>query len=165
MRSKNCTVRSSLAEKSYLLYYFGEPNTAPVHSNGKRVTDYAKLAPNAEKLHPGISSSIITELTDCNAALSQQRKKRQIPATLALVEALETYSHISSHPFHKANKQGIITLDILHSKDTVIFYYPLGQILVTLSGHFKKVTSLKFVGHKESEIPGSKSTYILRIEP
>ncbi|KAI5389913.1 hypothetical protein KIW84_075290 [Lathyrus oleraceus] len=30
---------------------------------------------NAKKLHPGISSSIITELTDCNAALSQQRKK------------------------------------------------------------------------------------------
>lgn len=37
-----------------------------------------KLAPSAKKLHPGISSSIISELTDCNAALSQQRKKRQV---------------------------------------------------------------------------------------
>jgi hypothetical protein len=37
-----------------------------------------ELAPNAKKLHPGISSSIISELTDCNAALSQQRKKRQV---------------------------------------------------------------------------------------
>lgn len=40
--------------------------------------DDEELAPNAKKLHPGISSSIITELTDCNAALSQQRKKRQV---------------------------------------------------------------------------------------
>lgn len=31
-----------------------------------------------KKLHTGISASIIAELTDCNAALSQQRKKRQV---------------------------------------------------------------------------------------
>lgn len=30
------------------------------------------------KFRPGISASIIAELTDCNAALSQQRKKRQV---------------------------------------------------------------------------------------
>lgn len=40
----------------------------------------------------------------------------QIPATLAPVDALETYTQISSHPFHKTNKQGIICLDILYSK-------------------------------------------------
>lgn len=40
----------------------------------------------------------------------------QIPATLAPIEALEAYTQISSHPFHKTNKQGIISLDILHSK-------------------------------------------------
>lgn len=37
-----------------------------------------ELGPNGKKLRPGISASIITELTDCNAALSQQRKKRQV---------------------------------------------------------------------------------------
>lgn len=36
------------------------------------------LGAGGKKLRPGISSSIITELTECNAALSQQRKKRQV---------------------------------------------------------------------------------------
>lgn len=138
---------------------------APVHSNGKRAADDEELAPNAKKLHPGISSSIISELTDCNAALSGKRKKREIPATLASVDALETYTQISSHPLNKTSKQGIIALDILHSKDiiatgnidtnAVIFDRPSGQVLATLSGHSKKVTSVKFVGQGESIITGS----------
>lgn len=37
-----------------------------------------ELGPTGKKQRPGISSSIITELTDCNSALSQQRKKRQV---------------------------------------------------------------------------------------
>ena len=40
----------------------------------------------------------------------------QIPATLAPIDAIESYTQISSHPFHKTNKQGIISLDILYSK-------------------------------------------------
>ncbi|KAL2325924.1 hypothetical protein Fmac_024982 [Flemingia macrophylla] len=139
--------------------------SAPILSNGKRVAEDEDLAPGAKKIHPGISSSIISELTDCNAALSQQRKKRQIPSTLAPIEALEAYTQISSHPFHKTNKQGIISLDILHSKDliatggidtnAVIFDRPSGQILSTLSGHSKKVTSVKFVAQGESFLTGS----------
>lgn len=41
-----------------------------------------ELGPNGKKQRPGISSSIITELTDCNSALSQQRKKRQVLFTM-----------------------------------------------------------------------------------
>ena len=37
-----------------------------------------ELGPDGKKIRQGISSAIITELTDCNAALSQQRKKRQV---------------------------------------------------------------------------------------
>lgn len=37
-----------------------------------------ELGPDSKKLCPGISAQIITELTDCNAALSQKRKKRQV---------------------------------------------------------------------------------------
>ncbi|KAK7393649.1 hypothetical protein VNO78_22209 [Psophocarpus tetragonolobus] len=138
---------------------------APVLSNGKRAAEDEDLAPGAKKIHPGISSSVISELTDCNASLSQQRKRRQIPATLAPIEALEAYTQISSHPFHKTNKQGIISLDILYSKDliatggidtnAVIFERTSGQILSTLSGHSKKVTSVKFVAQGESFLTGS----------
>ncbi|XP_047168277.1 pre-mRNA-processing factor 19 [Vigna umbellata] len=154
------------AERQYPVSALNAPTAnAPVLSNGKRAAEDEDLAPGAKKIHPGISSSVISELTDCNAALSQQRKKRQIPATLAPIEALESYTQISSHPFHKTNKQGIISLDIHCSKDliatggidtnAVIFDRSSGQILSTLSGHSKKVTSVKFVAQGESILTGS----------
>ena len=37
-----------------------------------------EMGPDGKKIRPGISSDIIAELTDCNARLSQQRKKRQV---------------------------------------------------------------------------------------
>ncbi|KAF7837423.1 Pre-mRNA-processing factor 19 [Senna tora] len=134
-------------------------------SNGKRAAQDEDLAPGGKKMRSGITSNVISELTDCNAALSQQRKKRQIPATLAPIEALEGYTQISSHPFHKTSKPGIVSLDILYSKDmiatggvdtnAVIFDRSSGQILSTLSGHSKKVTSVKFVGQGDMFLTGS----------
>lgn len=52
----------------------------------------------------------------------------QIPATLAHVEALEAYTQISSHPFHKTNKQDIISLDILYSKVWFLNFIYSGNI-------------------------------------
>ncbi|CAE6026979.1 unnamed protein product [Arabidopsis arenosa] len=134
-------------------------------SNGKRATGDEELGPNAKKLCPGISAEIITELTDCNAALSQKRKKRQIPQTLASIDALERFTQLSSHPLHKTNKPGICSMDILHSKDViatggvdataVLFDHPSGQILSTLTGHSKKVTSVKFVGDADLVLTAS----------
>ncbi|KAL6508850.1 E3 ubiquitin-protein ligase prp19 [Orobanche hederae] len=49
------------------------------------------VGPDGKRIRPGISSTIISELTDCNAVLSQHRKKRQIPATLAPIDAVESY--------------------------------------------------------------------------
>lgn len=37
-----------------------------------------ELGPGGKKVYPGISADIIADLTDCNAMLSQQRKKRQV---------------------------------------------------------------------------------------
>lgn len=37
-----------------------------------------EMGPDGKRVRPGISNSIISELTDCNAVLSQQRKKRQV---------------------------------------------------------------------------------------
>ncbi|KAH7573172.1 hypothetical protein JRO89_XS03G0082800 [Xanthoceras sorbifolium] len=134
-------------------------------SNGKRAAEDEDMGPGGKKLRPGISSAIITELTECNAALSQQRKKRQIPATLASVDALERYTQLSSHPLHKTSKPGIVSLDINYSKDViatggvdtnaVLFDRPSGQIVSTLSGHSKKVTSVKFVTQGDLLVTGS----------
>lgn len=40
--------------------------------------DGGEQGPDAKKMRLGVSGEVITELTDCNAALSQQRKKRQV---------------------------------------------------------------------------------------
>lgn len=34
-----------------------------------------EIGPDGKRIQPGITSSIISELTECNAALSQQRKR------------------------------------------------------------------------------------------
>ncbi|KAF3320994.1 Pre-mRNA-processing factor 19 [Carex littledalei] len=57
----------------------------------------------------------------------------KIPATLAPIDALESYTQISSHPLHKKNKPGILSIDI----------------------HPSKITSVKFVGRDELVITGS----------
>ncbi|KAK0606954.1 hypothetical protein LWI29_006872 [Acer saccharum] len=134
-------------------------------SNGKRAAEDEDLGPGGKKLRLGISSAIITELAECNAGLSQQRKKRQIPSTLAPIEALERYTQLSSHPLHKTSKPGIVSLDINYSKDViatggvdtnaVLFDRPSGQIVSTLSGHSKKVTSVKFVTQGDLLVTGS----------
>ncbi|KAJ9154108.1 hypothetical protein P3X46_027480 [Hevea brasiliensis] len=134
-------------------------------SNGKRGAEDENLGPPGKRMRSGISATIITELTDCNAALSQQRKKRQIPPTLAPVDALERYTQLSSHPLHKTSKPGIVSVDIHYSKDiiatggvdstAVLFDRGSGQILSTLSGHSKKVTSVKFVTDGDLFLTGS----------
>nr|KJB12605.1 hypothetical protein B456_002G026500 [Gossypium raimondii] len=134
-------------------------------SNGKRVSEDGDMGPGSKQMRPGVSESIIAELTECNAALSQQRKKHQIPPTLAPVDALERYTQLSSHPLHKTNKPGISSIDINLSKDivatggidssAVLFDQTSGVILSTLSGHSKKVTSVKFVAPSNVILSGS----------
>ncbi|KAF9604852.1 hypothetical protein IFM89_010527, partial [Coptis chinensis] len=115
-----------------------------------------ELAPGGEIIYPGISSDTITELTNCNATLSHHRKtQRQIPSTLALVDSLEQYSLLSSHPLHKASEPGILAADIHPSQDiiasggvdadVVLFHRTSGQILSSLSGHSKKVLMIDFL--------------------
>ncbi|KAG6757305.1 hypothetical protein POTOM_037613 [Populus tomentosa] len=138
---------------------------ASVLSNGKRAAKDDDLGQPGKRVRPGISASIISELTDCNAALSQQRKKRQVPPTLAPIDALERYTQLSSHPLHRTSKPGILSIDIQYSKDiiatggadatAVIFDRPSGQIASALSGHSKKVTSVKFVAEGEFFLTGS----------
>lgn len=125
-----------------------------VVNNGKRAAE-EELGPDGKKIRPGINPDMIAELTECNAALSGQRKKRQISPTLASIDTVERYTQISSHPLHKTNKPGILATDIHPSKDiiatggldtnAVLFDREAGQILCTLTGHSKKVNSVKFV--------------------
>ncbi|KAL5996893.1 E3 ubiquitin-protein ligase prp19 [Asimina triloba] len=93
-----------------------------------------ELGPAAKRARPGISKEIIEELAACNAALSGQRKKRQIPSTLAPVDALERYTQVSSNPLHKTNKLGILSVDIHPSKVTSVKFVSRDELFVTGSG-------------------------------
>ncbi|CAN6890240.1 unnamed protein product [Brassica oleracea] len=114
------------------------PEVAPANatlSNGKRAADGAEQGPDAKKMRLGISTEVITELTDCNASLSQQRKKRQV-------------LHLASDLLDVIATGGIDTT-------AVLFDRPSGQILSTLTGHSKKVTSIKFVGDTDLVLTAS----------
>ncbi|XP_055813209.1 pre-mRNA-processing factor 19 homolog 2-like isoform X1 [Solanum dulcamara] len=134
-------------------------------SNGKRAVEEEEMGPGSKKICPGISGDVIKELQDCNAALSQQRKRRQIPATLAPVDDLKRYTQLNSYPLHKTNKPGILSLDIHYPKDivatggvdstAVVFDLPSGQIVSTLSGHSKRVTSVRFAAEGDLVVTGS----------
>ncbi|KAG5049238.1 hypothetical protein JHK85_010341 [Glycine max] len=82
----------------------------------------------------GITSSIILVITWSDYD-SEKRMFSRIPATLAHVEALEAYTQISSHPFHKTNKQDIISLDILYSKVTSVKFVAQGESFLTASAN------------------------------
>ncbi|KAJ8511876.1 hypothetical protein OPV22_002310 [Ensete ventricosum] len=152
------------AERQIPLLTASAANATTVISNGKRAAE-DELGPDGKRIRPGINPVIIAELAECNALLSGQRKKRQIPATLASVDALERFTQISSHPLHKTNKPGILSIDIDASKDMiatggidtngVLFNRTSGQILSTLAGHSKKITSVKFVPGSEVIVTGS----------
>ncbi|XP_066316505.1 pre-mRNA-processing factor 19-like [Miscanthus floridulus] len=87
------------------------------------------------------------------------------PPTLAPADALGRYTCISSHQLHRTNEPGILSTHIHPSKDVVatggidtnavLFDRPSGQILCTLTGHSKKITTLKFVNGDELFITGS----------
>ncbi|XP_022975618.1 pre-mRNA-processing factor 19 homolog 2-like, partial [Cucurbita maxima] len=68
----------SQAERQMPLSSTSISSNAAVNVNGKRVNEDEELGPDGKKLRPGISATVISELTDCNASLSQQRKKRQV---------------------------------------------------------------------------------------
>jgi pre-mRNA-processing factor 19 len=138
----------------------------PAISNGKRAPEAdAEAEGPGKKLRQGITSDIIKELTDCNARLSGQRKKRQIATTLATPDALEKYTQLASHPLHSSSKPGILSIDIHQTKDlvlsggvdgtAVVFNRSSGELVSTLSGHSKRVTSVKFVAKDEYALTGS----------
>ncbi|KAH6770087.1 MOS4-associated complex 3A [Perilla frutescens var. hirtella] len=139
--------------------------TAAALTNGKRAIEDGEMGPDGKRVRPGISNSVISELTDCNAVLSQQRKKRQIPSTLAPIDDVERYTQLTVNPLHRTNKPGILSMDILYSKDliatagadsnAVVFDRSSGQVVSTLSGHSKKVTSVKFAAEGELVVTGS----------
>uniref|UniRef100_A0A0D9WDX6 Pre-mRNA-processing factor 19 n=1 Tax=Leersia perrieri TaxID=77586 RepID=A0A0D9WDX6_9ORYZ len=126
---------------------------------------YPGINPDGKNTYPGINPAMIDEITEYGTMLSAQRKEKQVPSTLAPIGTLQGYTQISRHPLHRTENPGILSIDIHPLKDivatggmdtnVVLFDLPSGQVLCTLTGHSKKITTLKFVNRNELFVTGS----------
>ncbi|KAE8591642.1 hypothetical protein XENTR_v10018522 [Xenopus tropicalis] len=117
----------------------------------------------------GMSAEIIQKLQDKATVLTTERKKRgkTVPEDLVKPEELSKYHQVSSHVgLHSASVPGILALDLCPTdtnktltggadKSVVVFDALSQQILATLKGHTKKVTSVVF--HPSQELVFSAS--------
>uniref|UniRef100_A0A2K6AEQ8 Pre-mRNA-processing factor 19 n=1 Tax=Mandrillus leucophaeus TaxID=9568 RepID=A0A2K6AEQ8_MANLE len=118
----------------------------------------------------GMTPEIIQKLQDKATVLTTERKKRgkTVPEELVKPEELSKYRQVASHVgLHSASIPGILALDLcpsdtnkiltgeslglglggpdsLYDKNVVVFDKSSEQILATLKGHTKKVTSVVF---------------------
>ncbi|NXI91710.1 PRP19 factor, partial [Psophia crepitans] len=106
----------------------------------------------------GMTPEIIQKLQDKATVLTTERKKRgkTVPEELVKPEELSKYRQVASHVgLHSASIPGILALDLCPSdtnkiltggadKNVIVFDKSSEQILATLKGHSKKVTSVVF---------------------
>ncbi|XP_035388311.1 pre-mRNA-processing factor 19 [Electrophorus electricus] len=104
----------------------------------------------------GMTPEIIQKLQDKATVLTTERKKRgkTVPEELVRAEDLTKYRQVASHAgLHSASIPGILALDLCPTdtnkvltggadKNVVVFDRREEQIVATLKGHTKKVTSV-----------------------
>uniref|UniRef100_A0A8C7MK81 Pre-mRNA-processing factor 19 n=1 Tax=Oncorhynchus kisutch TaxID=8019 RepID=A0A8C7MK81_ONCKI len=104
----------------------------------------------------GMTPEIIQKLQDKATVLTTERKKRgkTVPEELVRAEDLSKYRQVASHAgLHSASVPGILCMDLCPSdtnkvltggadKNVVVFDKKEEQIIATLKGHTKKVTSV-----------------------
>ncbi|XP_024292410.1 pre-mRNA-processing factor 19 isoform X1 [Oncorhynchus tshawytscha] len=104
----------------------------------------------------GMIPEIIQKLQDKATVLTTERKKRgkTVPEELVRTEDLSKYRQVATHAgLHSASVPGILSLDLCPSdtnkvltggadRNVVVFDKKEEQIIATLKGHTKKVTSV-----------------------
>ncbi|KAK2525191.1 Prpf19 [Columba guinea] len=126
------------------------PSSQPNVAGAGESMDLGELA--------GMTPEIIQKLQDKATVLTTERKKRgkTVPEELVKPEELSKYRQVASHVgLHSASIPGILALDLCPSdtnkiltggadKNVIVFDKSSEQILATLKGHTKKVTSVVF---------------------
>ncbi|NXX73432.1 PRP19 factor, partial [Spizella passerina] len=126
------------------------PSAQPNVAGAGEAMDLGELA--------GMTPEIIQKLQDKATVLTTERKKRgkTVPEELVKPEELSKYRQVASHVgLHSASIPGILALDLCPSdtnkiltggadKNVIVFDKSSEQILATLKGHTKKVTSVVF---------------------
>lgn len=138
----------------------------------------AQVAPGTTKIDDmdivepaeiGMSDEILQKLQDKATELTSERRKRgkKLPEDLAPADDIQSYKQIASHPgLHSASVPGILALDLQDSdpskaitggadKTAVVFNKDNEQVVATLKGHTKKVTSVIYHPYQEIAITAS----------
>jgi len=117
----------------------------------------------------GMSEEVLGKLQDKATLLTAERKKRgkTVPEGLASAEDIRAYRQQASHTaLHSASVPGILSLDVClrdtskivtggNDKNVTVFNKETTQVVCSLEGHSKKVTSVIY--HPEEELVFSAS--------
>lgn len=127
-----------------------------------------------EEKEVGMTEEVLQKLQDKATELTNDRKKRgkKAPEDLTSVDDIKQFRQIASHPgLHSASVPGILSLDLQESdtskcitggadKNAVVFNKENEQVVATLKGHTKKVTSVLYHPHEEIGITASADSSV-----
>lgn len=122
----------------------------------------------------GMSDEILQKLQDKATELTSERRKRgkKAPEDLTPTDDLRAFRQITTHPgLHSASVSGILALDLQDDdtskaitggmdKTAVVFNKENEQIVATLKGHTKKVTSVIYHPHEDIGITASADSTV-----
>jgi len=122
-----------------------------------------------EPAEVGMSDEILQKLQDKATDLTSERRKRgkKAPEDLTPADDIRAFREIATHPgLHSASVPGILALDLQDDdtskaitggtdKNAIVFNKENEQIVATLKGHTKKVTSVIYHPHEEIAITAS----------
>lgn len=123
---------------------------------------------------PGeMTEEILHKLMETATQLTAERKKRgkKVPEGLMPAESISSYKQIGSHPgLHSASIPGILCLDLSADtsraltggadKTAVVFEKESEQVVATLKGHTKKVTSVLYHNKEDVAVTASPDTTV-----
>ncbi|CAL8263991.1 unnamed protein product [Lota lota] len=161
-------VSNQVFERRLIEKYIAENGTDPMNGQPLSEEQLIDIKGNTLRRHGaggepmeiseqvGMTPEIIQKLQDKATVLTTERKKRgkTVPEELVRAEDLSKYRQVASHAgLHSASVPGILALDLCPSdtnkvltggadKNVVVFDKSEEQIVATLKGHTKKVTSV-----------------------
>lgn len=127
-----------------------------------------------EEKEVGMTEEVLQKLQDKATELTTERRKRgkKAPEELTSVDDIKQFNQIASHPgLHSASVPGILSLDLQEGdtskcitggadKTAIVFNKENEQVVATLKGHTKKVTSVLYHPYEEIGVTASADSTV-----
>ncbi|XP_065890470.1 pre-mRNA-processing factor 19-like [Dysidea avara] len=151
-----------------------KPHAAASYVPPQQPVERPVEAMEVEHPPPGeLPEEVAKKLQDVAAMLTAERKRRgkRAPEGLTSSEQISDFQQLASHPgLHSASIPGILALDLSADsaravtggadKNAVVFHKDSEQIIATLKGHTKKVTSVIYHPREDVAITASPDATI-----